>query len=141
MIIHCNETYFKSQCQINDWPVDRAMKSVHKVSGDKWFVETSSPFYPGRRFRESVTSGPGTELKGLLKLLGITSSPNCKCNSHARKMDQMEAKTPGWCEEHMDTILGWLEEQAKGRKMPFVRMAARQMVKLAIKRANKKAQN
>ena len=138
MIIHCNETYFKTQCELNGWPIDRAMKSVSQVRGDKWYVETNSPFYPGRRFRESVTSGPGTELKKLLKLIGITSSPNCKCNSHARKMDTMEAKQPGWCEENMDTILGWLEEQAKARKLPFVRMAARQVVKLAIKRANKK---
>ena len=106
MIIHCNETYFKTQCELNGWPIDRAMKSVSQVRGDKWYVETNSPFYPGRRFRESVTSGPGTELKKLLKMIGITSNPNCSVIL-TRKMDVMgpasglvrEAWTPssgGW---------------------------------------------
>ena len=137
MIIQCNKTYFEHQCRHHGWPIDEAMRSVRDHSKDMWKVDSSSPYYPCKKYVPDA--GPGTELKKLLKMIGITSSPNCKCNAHARKMDENEAKQPGWCEENMDTILGWLEEQAKARKLPFVRMAARQVVRLAIKRANKKA--
>lgn len=83
------------------------------------------------------TSGPGTELKGLLKdWLGIQASPNCSCNARARQMDEWG---PDLCEQNLQTIVGWLEEQAKARKLPFVRFAAEQAVKLAIRRARKKA--
>lgn len=83
------------------------------------------------------SSGPGTELKALLKdWLGIQASPNCSCNARARQMDEWG---PELCEENLPTIVGWLEEQAKARKLPFVRFAAEQAVKLAIRRARKKA--
>lgn len=82
-------------------------------------------------------SGPGTELKALLKdWLGIQASPNCSCNARARQMDEWG---PDLCEENLPTIVSWLEEQAKARKLPFVRFAAEQAVKLAIRRARKKA--
>lgn len=81
--------------------------------------------------------GPGTELKALLKdWLGIQASPNCSCNARARQMDEWG---PDLCEQNMDTILQWLEEQATARQLPFVRFAAEQAVKLAIRRARKKA--
>jgi len=83
------------------------------------------------------TSGPGTELKAILKdWLGIQASPNCSCNARARQMDEWG---PDLCEQNIDTILQWLEEQATARKLPFVRFAAKQAVKLAIRRARKKA--
>jgi hypothetical protein len=86
---------------------------------------------------EEVGHGPGTELKALLKdWLGIQASPNCPCNARARQMDEWG---PDLCEQNLQTIVGWLEEQAKARKLPFVRFAAEQAVKLAIRRARKKA--
>jgi hypothetical protein len=83
------------------------------------------------------TSGPGTELKALLKdWLGIQASPNCSCNARARQMDEWG---PDLCEQNLPTIVDWLGEQAAARKLPFVRFAAEQAVKLAIRRARKKA--
>ena len=54
-------------------------------------------------------------------------------------MDAMEAQFPGWCLRNIDTILGWLKEESAKRKMPFIPFAAEQAVKLAIRRAQKKA--
>lgn len=82
-------------------------------------------------------SGPGTELKAILKdWLGIQASPNCSCNARAKQMDEWGSDL---CEQNLPTIVGWLEEQARARKLPFVRFAAEQAVKLAIRRARKKA--
>jgi len=45
---------------------------------------------------------------------------------------------PDGCSEHMETILGWLEQEAKKRNLPFVKSAAKVMVTLAIRRSRKK---
>lgn len=84
--------------------------------------------------------GPGTELKALLKKVGIVASPGCSCNKRAQLMDENESKEPGWCEANLETICDWLQEEATKRKLPFVRMAAKILVRQAIRNARKKGQ-
>lgn len=76
------------------------------------------------------THGPGTELKKLLKKIGITASPDCSCNARARLMDERGIE---WCEQNIDEIVGWLREEAGKRGLPFVDMAGRMLVNRAIK--------
>lgn len=85
------------------------------------------------------TGGPGTELKALLKYVGIVATPNCSCNARAAQMDDMEAREPGWCLANMETILDWLKEQADARRLPFIRSAAKLLVKRAISNAKRKS--
>ncbi len=84
----------------------------------------------------SVPSGPGTELKKLLSLLGIKPEKGCACAKRARYMDRMGCD---WCLENMDTIVRWLREEHERRKLlvPFSDLIARQVVKLAVKKARK----
>jgi hypothetical protein len=84
--------------------------------------------------------GPGTELKALLKRVGIVASPGCSCNTRAKLMDANELKEPGWCESNLDTICDWLQEEATKRKLPFLRMAGKILVRKAIRNARKKGQ-
>jgi len=81
------------------------------------------------------SSLPGTELKALLKTIGITASPTCSCNKRARVMDE---KGCDWCEEHIDEIDSWLAEEAKKRKLPYISLAGKTLIRLAIRRARKK---
>lgn len=83
--------------------------------------------------------GPGSELKSLLATFGIHASPTCKCNSMARKMNDMESKEPGWCLAHIEEIVDVMEETAKARKLPFLRTAGKLLVKKAVKNWQKKA--
>jgi len=83
-----------------------------------------------------ILGGPGTELKALLKVIGITSSPTCSCNARAKTMDSWG---PDECEARLPEIVGWLEEESRKRNLPFVRFAAEQVVKLAIRRARRSA--
>jgi len=78
--------------------------------------------------------GPGTRLKSLLRAMGIVASRNCSCNRRARIMDQ---EGPDWCEANIDTIVGWLREEAEKRGLPFLDIAGRMLVKRAIKLARK----
>jgi len=78
---------------------------------------------------------PGTELKALLKTIGIVAKPNCSCNKRAKVMDE---KGCDWCAEHIDEIDGWLAEEAKKRKLPYISLAGKTLIRLAIRRARKK---
>lgn len=76
--------------------------------------------------------GPGTELRKLLETIGIRDVPGCKCKLYAAQMD---ARGSDWCEANVETIVGWLAEEAKRQGLPFVPIAGRLLVKVAIKRA------
>lgn len=80
-------------------------------------------------------SGPGTELKALLKTIGITSTPNCSCNKKAAIMDRNGCD---WCEENIDKIDSWLAEEAKKRSLPYTSIIGKTLIRIAIKRARKK---
>jgi hypothetical protein len=82
------------------------------------------------------THGPGTELKKLLAKVGIVSSPDCSCNARAAEMDRQGVE---WCEANIDTIVGWLREQAEARGLPFLDIAGRLLVRRAIANARRHA--
>jgi hypothetical protein len=88
---------------------------------------------------DGAEGGPGTELRRLLHTIGIQpKGKSCQCNAHALEMDR---KGVEWCQENLESIIDWLEVEAKKRPllgMLFSRLAARQMVTLAISRARKK---
>lgn len=83
---------------------------------------------------ESPASGVGTALKGLLNKIGIKATPNCSCNKRAKIMDQNGIE---WCENNIDIILGWLKEEAVKRKLPFLEIGAKILIKKAISDAKK----
>jgi len=108
----------------NGVPVDRDCHTHRAV--------TSSP--------SPSAHGPGTELKKLLAgwPFRIVAKPTCSCNAKARAMD---AKGCEWCEENLDTIVGWLREEAAKRKLFFVDLAGRMLVKRAIRNARQAGQS
>lgn len=62
-----------------------------------------------------ASSGPGTELRALLATIGIhPMGENCRCNEHAREMDR---RGPDWCLANLDTLIDWLEAEAKTRPL------------------------
>ena len=78
--------------------------------------------------------GPGTELKKLLKTIGIEAKPGCKCNKRAQTMD---VNGCDWCAENLDTISSWLQEEADKRGLPYIPAAGKWIITLAIKRARR----
>ena len=89
----------------------------------------------------SKPHGPGAELKKLLAgwPFYITALPDCPCNARAAEMDRQEQQSPGWCEANIDTIVGWLREQAEARGLPFLDVAGRMLVRRAIRNARRNA--
>jgi len=79
-------------------------------------------------------AGPGTELKRLLKRIGLAPKKGCRCERHARLMDQ---KGPQWCERNRKTIIEWMQVEAAKRHMLFSKSAARGLLAVAIWRSRK----
>jgi hypothetical protein len=86
------------------------------------------------KYRAPVRPGVGTELKALLSKVGITASPTCSCNTKAEIMNRQGIS---WCEENVETICDWLQEEATKRKLPFVRLAGKALIHVAIRRAKR----
>jgi len=80
--------------------------------------------------------GPGCHLKKLLAWAFIRPTGKCRCNERARLMD---LQGPDWCEANADTIVGWMQEEAENRGMPFSGVAARATLALAISAARAEA--
>jgi hypothetical protein len=47
----------------------------------------------------------------------------------------MDQQGIDWCEANVDTIVGWLRQQAEARGLPFLDVAGRLLVKRAIRNA------
>lgn len=108
-----------------------------KALGGGWFeVDVNHPSYPRNSLCEQAHPGPGTELKTLLAVMGIHASPTCKCNKMARQMNLWGAEESL---NHIEDIVDVMEETAKARGLPFLRMAGKTLVKLACRRARQKA--
>lgn len=139
--------YLEQRCIERGYTLEEIMPCVVSQNGDMWTVDETHPAYPAKPkpsspagiAADAANGGPGTELKALLKLIGITASPTCSCNARAMTMDANEAREPGWCERNMETILDWLKEQADARGLPFLRAGAKVLVKRAISNARRKA--
>jgi len=114
---------------VTSWPPE-------KIHCSCFTPTTVPPAHHQQRKYISTDGGPGTELERLLKMFGIEASPGCSCHARAALMDH---RGPEWCEQNIETIIGWLEEEAKRRRLPFIRPGARILIHRAIKAARKKA--
>jgi hypothetical protein len=83
---------------------------------------------------KSDPNGPGSILSNMIASMGIKTTENCSCKKHAIEMNE---KGIEWCEQNIDTILGWLKEESSKRKLPFVESIARLIVKRAISQSKR----
>ena len=138
------------QCRIEDAPLFCERHGVQKgrrwvelcQRGDNYWQAWEESRGPGqgggtrtRQHPPRPRHGPGDELSRMLSWIGLKYMRNCKCSARASQMNKWG---PDKCLEEIETILGWLEQEAGKRKLPFVKPAARAMVKLAIRRSRKK---
>lgn len=109
--------------------------SLAQSSRDASYVPTANDLAALTLTEQAPQDGPGTELKSLLKLIGVEATPGCSCNARAAYMN---LRGCDWCEANLDEILAWLREEANSRGLPFFQYGAKLMVLRAIKLARKK---
>lgn len=149
-IMTLDPRHIKARCEERGYSMEEIEPCIiEKIDRNNWVVDTKHPAYPATTKLQKMAQqnhlfvpaeadnqeGVGTELKKLLRLIGITASPNCSCNKRARIMNNNGI---GWCKENEETILDWLQSEAKKRGLPFLRYGARKILQLAISRAEKK---
>ena len=97
-----------------------------------------------RHAAQFQTTGPGTELKAILKnWFGIEANLGCSCNAMAARMNS----DPAWCltPDGMETIVGAMRNEHQRRRkdgktiLPWSDFGAAQLVRLAVRRAGRKA--
>lgn len=139
-MIKCLRHHIEEKCTERGYTLAEVMPCVVSKNGDEWTIDTESEFYPRvsrlQKPPAPPTSGPGTELKKLLAKVGIVATPDCSCNARAAEMDRQGVE---WCEQNIDTIVGWLREQATARGLPFLDVAGRMLVRRAIRNARRNA--
>ena len=140
-MIACHRSSLEARCLERGYTLAEVLPCVVSQDGDEWTIDVEHPAYPRvSRLPEPPpvppARGPGAELKKLLARVGITSTPDCACNARAAEMDRQGGE---WCEANIDTIVGWLREQAEARGLPFLDLAGRMLVRRAIRNARRTA--
>jgi hypothetical protein len=153
-MISCHIKHLESRCRQRGYTLDEVRACIVSQDGDQITVDETHAAYPRTAKPRSPAShaaapkppvapkplgdGPGSELKSLLAVFGIHSSPTCKCNAMARKMNEMEVTEPGWSLAHIEEVVDVMEETAKKRNLPFLRTAGRILVRKAVRNWQKK---
>ena len=130
--IKCKMHHLASKAMARGYELSEVEPCIVNIDGEDIEVDTHHSAYPWKEKKAVEPSGAGTELKKLLKLVGITASPNCSCNKRARLMDDEGIQ---WCKDNVELIVSWLKEEASKRHLPFANFIGRRIVKLAISRA------
>ena len=142
-MITCHKKHLFARCAERGYKVPDVLPCVVSRNGDEWTIDETHPAYPRPRPPKPEVYGPpkpppprgaGTAMKGMLARIGITSTPTCRCNARAREMD---AQGLQWWRENVETISGWLKEEADRRKLPYVELAGKTLIRLAIRQAEK----
>jgi hypothetical protein len=141
-VIACKPEHLIARAKERGYTVDEVMPCVKEAADGRWLVDETHPAYPRPKPAPAAPKPPpppgaGTALKGLLKLIGITSSPTCKCNARARAMDEMGIQ---WCRDNGELIAGdqgWLMEEASKRSLPYSVFAGKRLLQMAIYRGAK----
>lgn len=114
-----------------DWTRKEVEDKLLEILGDNPAI-TLRTFFP--KTLEESPNHPGTVLSKMIKSVGIFMTDSCSCRKHALEMNE---KGNDWCEQNIDTIVGWLREEATKRKLPFVDAIGKLMVNRAIKKSRK----
>ena len=137
-MITCDRKYFFQRCAERGYRVADAMPCVVKKDGPMWTIDETHAAFPRERPAKpppapAPPAGAGHALKGLLKRIGIVSTPNCKCNSRAREMDR---RGLNWCRANVPLISQWLREECDRRKIRYYPWAGKSLIRLAIRIAS-----
>jgi hypothetical protein len=143
-MIVCDLLSLEQRCHERGYTLAEVAACYTRISGDDNTIrvdETHDEYPRTPKHGYSPKNGPGSLLKKTLAgwPFFLSSSNDCSCDSRARHMDVKEYHYPGWCEENIDTVVGWLREEATKRGLPFLDAAGRLLVRRAIRNARRAA--
>lgn len=129
---------------------DSFIEALYRTSKSEDFKKQTTEAFrvtaPEIYIRPLILQGVGTELKKLASWFGQYADAGCNCQKHA---DEMDRNGPYWCRNNLDTIVGWLQEEASRRKVlgfsldkvPGFNLTAKGLVQLAIHNTESRSKN
>lgn len=114
-----------------DWTRSEAEQKLLEILDNDPATKLRSMF---PKTLEEHPNHPGTLLSKMIKSMGFSMTDSCSCKRHALQMNE---KGNDWCEQNIDTIVGWLREEAKKRNLPFIDAIGKLMVNRSIKKSRK----
>lgn len=132
-MIACKRKDLEQRCRQRGYTLDEVMPCVARQDGDSWWVDETHESYPHPKKPPCLA---GAELKSMLSWLGIGATKSCKCSDRAAKMDEAGCQ---WVKDNVEEVVGWLEEEAKKRGLPFFRTAGKYLVLRAVRQAEAKS--
>ena len=140
-MIVCDKKYLEMRCNERGYKLEDVEPCIVKRDGETLWVDERHEKYPHAREDDKPLRPKKLSQKVVpalsyisCKKLGLAPVEGCKCKGRARKMDEWG---PDICEDRINEIVGWMEEEARKRKKWFVRWPAKTVVLLAIKKARK----
>lgn len=108
----------------------------HAEAGDcpKGFYGQAGTTTPAAAKASPPRAAAGTELKKMLKRLGIAPSKDCLCNEMA---DAMDINPPAWSMENIEIIVDVMRSEAAKRGLPFIGTVGRLLVRRAVRNAQR----
>lgn len=120
---------------IGDWTKSQAEQKILTLLGDNPSSYIRSLY---QKTLEEYPNHPGTILSKMIKSVGIQMTDSCSCKRHALEMNE---RGNDWCEQNIDTVVGWLREEASRRGLPFMDTLGKLLVGRAIKKSRKLLSN
>ena len=134
-IVICTEKQLGDRCRERGYKLEEVGGCIKKRDDrGRLHVDTEHKAYPKKK--RTPAGGVGSELTKLLKKFGISAKEGgCSCKSKSKLMDRNGIS---WCEKNIDTVVGYMRDNAKNMKIPFLALPARMLVRQAIRNAKRK---
>lgn len=104
-----------------------------RIAGERVTDPAPIPVSSCAGARQCTETGAGDALARIIDkmLFGLVK----KCDLCRQRTKEMNERGLGWCGRNVETILDWLAESARKKRIPFVRSVVRVMVHRAIETA------
>lgn len=112
--------------------LDDVLSYVSRRDGPHVFFQTNDYFMLKEKYSpdpDLPRTGPGKWLHKILSWFGIEFRRECKCRARVIQMNKWGCDE---CLSHMDEICGWLREEAAARGLPYLDVAGKMLVRMAV---------
>jgi hypothetical protein len=137
-IINCHIFDLADRSMQRGYSLEEVRDCIVKIENNEIEVDVEHEKYPQKRKTTNFNKpelGVGAELSKILSILGFKVTENCSCKQRAKVMNWLGLE---WCQNNQKIILGWLEQEAKNRKVPFIQPVVKLLLKKAINNYKKR---
>jgi hypothetical protein len=132
-ILHLSDLKLVEKNKPNGYIEDIISNCIENIDDEIFVLEDKQYEYLISKYK--LQSGVGFELKNMFQKFGIKIEEDSLIDKKFTDMNNLGYE---WCELNSKVILLWLEEEAKKRKIPFIRIVGKILLSKAIRNAKGK---